>query len=141
WFVNDEVLDALVELGFVYDCSAQFPRPKTSGPVPNNRWLRAPQYYSNSHGRVLCLPTTCSLGEWFKWGRKARRESDQFYQIVYFLQPPGGKPFTRGIPLWSLAAVTGIWPSFSFTRVSITEDWIYLQGWSLWRNGDSRRRS
>ena len=32
WFVNNMVLDALVELGFVYDCSAQFPRPKTSGP-------------------------------------------------------------------------------------------------------------
>jgi peptidoglycan/xylan/chitin deacetylase (PgdA/CDA1 family) len=83
WFVNDAVLDALVELGFVYDCSALFPRPKTSGPVPNNRWLRAAQYYSNSHGRLLCLPTTCSLGEWFKWGHKARREGDQFYQIVY----------------------------------------------------------
>lgn len=84
WFVNNVVLDALVELGFVYDCSAQFPRLKTSGPVPNNnRWLRAPQYYSNSHGRILCLPTTCSLGEWFKWGRKLRHESDQFYQIVY----------------------------------------------------------
>ena len=83
WFVNDALLDTLVELGFVYDCSAQIPRPKTSHLDPNNRWLRAPQYYSNTHGRLLCLPTTCSLGEWFKWGRKARRESDQFYQIVY----------------------------------------------------------
>jgi hypothetical protein len=83
WFVNDVVLDALVELGFVYDCSAQFPRPKILGPGPNNRWLRAPQYYFNNHGRLLCLPTTCSLGEWFKWSRKARRGSDQLYQIVY----------------------------------------------------------
>ena len=82
WFVNDTVLDALVELGFVYDCSAQFPKPKTLGPGANNRWLTAPQYYFNAHGQLLCLPTTCSLGEWFKWGRK-RRESDQFYQIVY----------------------------------------------------------
>jgi len=83
WFVNDVVFDALVELGFVYDCSAQFPGPKTLRSSPNNRWLRAPQYYSNTHGRLLCFPTTCSLGEWFKWGRKARHESDQFYQIVY----------------------------------------------------------
>jgi hypothetical protein len=83
WFVNDVVLDALVELGFVYDCSAQFPRPNTLGPGPNNRWLRTAQYYVNTHGRLLCLPTTCSLGEWFKWGRKARREGDQFYEIVY----------------------------------------------------------
>jgi hypothetical protein len=83
WFVNDVVLDALVELGFVYDCSAQFPRPKTSPPGPNNRWFSAPQYFFNTHGRLLCLATTCSLGEWFKWGRKARRESGQFHQIVY----------------------------------------------------------
>jgi Polysaccharide deacetylase len=83
WFVNDAVLDGLVELGFVYDCSARFPRQKTSHRGPNKRWLSAPQCYSNTHGRLLCLPTTCSLGEWFKWGHKARRESDQFYQIVY----------------------------------------------------------
>ena len=83
WFVNDVILDALVELGFVYDCSAQFPGPKTLSSSPNNRWLRAPQYYSNPHGRLLCLPTTCSLGEWFKWGRKSRRGTDQFSQIVY----------------------------------------------------------
>lgn len=83
WLVNDAVLDELVELGFVYDCSAQFPRPKISSVDPNNRWLSAPQYYSNIHGRVLCLPTTCSLGEWFKWGHKVGRGSDQFYQIVY----------------------------------------------------------
>jgi len=30
------------------------------------------------------------------------------------------------IQWWSLAAVTVIWPSFSFKRVSTTEDWIYL---------------
>jgi len=83
WFVNDAVFDGLVELGFVYDCSAQFPRPKTSRPGPHNRWLSSPQRYFNTHGRLLCLATTCSLGEWFKWGRKAKRESNQFYQIVY----------------------------------------------------------
>lgn len=83
WFVNDVVLDALVELGFVYDCSAQFPRPKSLSAGPNNRWLRVPQYYSTPHGRLLCIPTTCSLGEWFKWGRKSTRETDQLSQIVY----------------------------------------------------------
>lgn len=83
WYVNDTVLDALIELGFVYDCSAQFHGPKTSDPFPNTRWLRAPEYYSNSHGRVLCLPTTCSLGQWYKWGRKAMQKSEPFYQIVY----------------------------------------------------------
>jgi hypothetical protein len=83
WLLNDAVLDTLVELGFVYDCSAQFPRPKASVPVLHNRWLRAPQYYFNIHGRVLCLPTICSLGEWFKWGRTSASEIDQFYQLVY----------------------------------------------------------
>jgi hypothetical protein len=83
WFVNDALLDGLVELGFVYDCSARFPRPKTLHRDPNNRWLSAPQYYSSTHGQLLCLPTTCSLGEWFKWGQKASRESGQFYQIIY----------------------------------------------------------
>ena len=105
WFVNDAVLDALVELGFVYDCSAQFPRPKTSGPVPNHRWLRAPQYYSNSHGRLLCLPTTCSLGEWFKWGRKTISESDQFYQLVY-LHDYDLLSLKRGILLFCFLKVT-----------------------------------
>jgi hypothetical protein len=83
WFVNDAVFDVLVELGFVYDCSAQFPGPQTSDPLPNTRWLRTPEYYSNSRGRIPCLPTTCSLGQWFKWGLKTINESDQFYQIVY----------------------------------------------------------
>jgi hypothetical protein len=83
WFINDVVLDTLVELAFVYDCSTQVSRPKTLDFNPNNCWLSAPQYYSNTHGRLLCLPTTCSLGEWFKWGHKARRQRDQFYQIVY----------------------------------------------------------
>jgi hypothetical protein len=83
WFVSDAVLDELVELGFVYDCSAQFPRPKISGLRPNTLWRRTPEYYSNSRGRVLCLPTTWSLGQWFKWGRKTINESDQFYQIIY----------------------------------------------------------
>jgi polysaccharide deacetylase len=83
WFINDAVLDTLIELGFVYDCSARFPGPKSREANPNDFWLTAPQYYSNAHGRILCLPTTCSLGEWFKWGHKAGDEQGQFYQIVY----------------------------------------------------------
>ena len=83
WYINDAILDELVALGFVYDCSAQFPRPNASPAGPNYRCLRRPRYYSKSNGRLLCLPTTCSLGEWFKWGGRMRRESDQCYQIVY----------------------------------------------------------
>jgi peptidoglycan/xylan/chitin deacetylase (PgdA/CDA1 family) len=83
WFINDVVLDTLIELGFSYDCTAQFPRPTTWKGNAQNWCLSAPQYYSNTHGRILCLPTTCSLGEWFKWGHKARSEIHQFYQIIY----------------------------------------------------------
>jgi hypothetical protein len=82
WFVNDAVLDTLVELGFVYDCSAQFPKPQASRPVPDNRWLRAPEYYFNTHGQVLCLPTTCSLGQWFKSAARLVRERHA-YQLIY----------------------------------------------------------
>jgi len=82
WFVNATVLDTLVELGFVYDCSAQFPKPRGSQNSPYNRWLRSPQVHSNAHGRLICLPTTCSLGEWFKWGWKMRREIQTPYQLI-----------------------------------------------------------
>jgi hypothetical protein len=83
WFINDVVLDTLIELAFVYDCSAQFPRPKTWGRNPPDDCLSAPEYYSNAHGRIFRLPTTCSVGEWFKWGHKAGQERNPFYQIVY----------------------------------------------------------
>jgi len=83
WFVNATVLDRLVELGFVYDCSAQFPKPRGSHNSPYNRWLRSPEVHTNAHGGLICLPTTCSLGEWFKWGRKVRTEGKVSYQLIY----------------------------------------------------------
>jgi hypothetical protein len=81
WFINDTVLDTLVELGFLYDCSAQFPRP-LSVPAPHTRWISSPRYYTNERGQLLCLPTTCSLGEWFKWGKTVSAATEPFYQIV-----------------------------------------------------------
>ena len=83
WFVNDIVLDALVDLKFVYDCSAQFPKPKPATQDPRTQWLPSPQIYSNDRGRLIRLPTTCSLGEWFKWGRKTGIDHDHFHQVVY----------------------------------------------------------
>jgi peptidoglycan/xylan/chitin deacetylase (PgdA/CDA1 family) len=83
WFVSDTVLDVLVELGFVYDCSAQIPKPRNPTPDPRMQWLRLPQNYRNGRGKLLCLPTTCSLGEWFKWGWKTAREQTHWHQIVY----------------------------------------------------------
>ena len=82
WYVNDTVLDTLIGLGFDYDCSAQVPRPTRVMSSPHHRWLDAPQFFRNTRGQLLCLPTTCSLGEWFKWGRKIRTNGRVPYQLV-----------------------------------------------------------
>jgi len=82
WIVNEAVWDTLIELGFAYDCSTRFQVVKTSN-SPYHRWAKMPQLYTNSMGRLLCLPTTCSLGEWFKWGRKVISEGPVPYQLIY----------------------------------------------------------
>src|SRR5262245_14485893 len=82
WFVSNAVLDELVDLGFIYDCSAQMPKPGLSARDPRTQWLDSPQIYRSERGELLRLPTTGSLGEWFKRGRLlARRKHSQ--QIVY----------------------------------------------------------
>jgi peptidoglycan/xylan/chitin deacetylase (PgdA/CDA1 family) len=83
WLVNPTVRDSLVKLQFVYDCSAQFPKPNPTALLSDHSWLRSPRFHSNERGRVLCLPTTCSLGEWFKWGRRVGTEGALPYQLVY----------------------------------------------------------
>ncbi|HET8579918.1 MAG TPA: hypothetical protein VFL31_02890 [Nitrospiraceae bacterium] len=82
WFANDVVLDTLVTLGFVYDCSARFPRSTGVVNTPYRRWLRKPQQYASAAGDLLRLPTTCSLGEWFKWGRNVRVDGVVPYQLI-----------------------------------------------------------
>jgi peptidoglycan/xylan/chitin deacetylase (PgdA/CDA1 family) len=83
WFVNEAVWHALVELGFTYDCSAHLPKPAAAAKGGFYHWLHAPQVYTAAQGRLLCLPTTCSLGEWFKWGRKAHVTNAVPYQFIY----------------------------------------------------------
>ena len=83
WFVSDAVLEELVNLNFVYECSAQIPKPKPSAPDPRQQWLPSPQTYRNERGQLLRLPTTCSLGEWFKWGHRITRKNTHFHPIVY----------------------------------------------------------
>jgi hypothetical protein len=83
WLVNRTVRDALVSLGFDYDCSAQFPKPKGVDQSPDHSWLRSPRFHLSGRGRLLCLPTTCSLGEWFKWGRRVETEGRLPYQLIY----------------------------------------------------------
>ena len=83
WFVNETVLDTVTTLGFTYDCSARFPKPNKTTYSSFQRWIQSPQAYVNSQGRLLCLPTSCSLGEWYKWGRKTKVDGQVPYQLVY----------------------------------------------------------
>lgn len=83
WFMKGAVLPALAELGFLYDCSARFPKPQGTMPMPHRSWLRSPLVYTNSQGSLLRLPSTCSLTEWFSWGRKVKIDSAVPYQLIY----------------------------------------------------------
>ena len=83
WFVSDAVLEELVNLAFVYECSAQFPKPRPPAVDPRAQWLRSPLTYRTERGQLLRLPTTCSLGEWFKWGRRIAKAGAHYHHIVY----------------------------------------------------------
>jgi hypothetical protein len=83
WYVNDTVLSTLIGLGFDYDCSAQLLTPRAAGCSPHQRWLGAPQFFRNASGQLLCLPTTCSLGQWFKSAARLVRENQAAYQLIY----------------------------------------------------------
>jgi hypothetical protein len=83
WFVNRTVCDTLVDLGFANDCSTRYPKSKDVSGLSDNVWSRSPRFHFNSRGRILCLPTTCSLAQWFKWGRSVRTEGDIPYQLIY----------------------------------------------------------
>ena len=83
WLVNETVWDTLVDLGFVYDCSVRFPNPKKSATTPFVRWQAGLEFYTNARGRILCVPTTCSLGEWFRWARRLQVGTSKGYQLIY----------------------------------------------------------
>ena len=106
WVINDTVLGALVKLDFTYDCSAHFPKPTGTPDSPNRRWLRTSQLYTTPAGTLLCLPTVCSLGEWFKWGWRVKIDEPVPYQLVYLhdydLQSP-----RNYLPLWAFLIITG----------------------------------
>jgi peptidoglycan/xylan/chitin deacetylase (PgdA/CDA1 family) len=84
WFVDEMVLEELVDLGFIYDCSARCPGPKPpAAPDPRAQWLNRPQTFRTPRGQLLRLPTACSLGEWFKWGHRRMEENLPPHRIVY----------------------------------------------------------
>jgi polysaccharide deacetylase len=107
WFVNEAILDTLTTLGFTYDCSARFPQPKTITSLPFHRWLQTPQPYVNPGGRMLCLPTLCSLGEWYKWGRKTQIGGQVPYQLVY-LHDYDLLPLYKYLSLWCFLRIMAV---------------------------------
>jgi hypothetical protein len=83
WHVTDAVLDSLVEEGFSYDCSARTPVHGYGVGGADLEWLTAPAIESRSGGDLVRVPTTCSLGEWFRWGRRVTVEGREPFQVVY----------------------------------------------------------
>lgn len=83
WFVNETALDVLSRLGFRHDCSARVPRLTFRRRRPHLRWLRSPQYFRSAHGSLLQIPTTASLGQWYRrLGHVAVKEPLE-YEHVY----------------------------------------------------------
>lgn len=79
----DGMLDVLSDLGFRYDSSTCHPRGRASSSNPQRRWLAAPKLSADGAKRLVCLPTSCSLGQWFKWGRRTLVAGSPSYQMVY----------------------------------------------------------
>lgn len=83
WLVDNVLPDILITLGFVYDCSARFPGPSACHDAPYHRWLRAPQHHVNATGRLLYLPTTHSLGMWWRQIYRREKPHTASYQLIY----------------------------------------------------------
>jgi hypothetical protein len=84
WALNECVLRSISELGVQYDCSARWGRTvlETRRP-PNELWMHEPGSYQSGTQRVLLLPTTCSIGDWYRWGWLSQAAQSLGYQSVY----------------------------------------------------------
>jgi hypothetical protein len=100
WIVTPTVLDTLAELGFSYDCSARLPRRERYDRDRLHEWLTTPRVETRQARALIRLPTTCSLGEWFKWGWRLRAAAPEPFQIVYLHDYDLNRPRMR----WLLAA-------------------------------------
>jgi len=83
WFVNETVWDTLIELGLDYDCSVHFPKPHSPSNFSHFRWHKSASVYTNGKGSLLIMPTTCSLAERFRWGRRVIMDDSELYQLIY----------------------------------------------------------
>ena len=83
WVSNKSVIDGIARLGIDYDCSARWPQSGGKIHLAERQFLRSPEEYLHSNTKVIRIPTTCSLGEWFKWGRRTETDSTLPYQLVY----------------------------------------------------------
>jgi hypothetical protein len=83
WQLPEAALETLATQGFEYDCSARHPEPAARPVNPHHRWLTEAELFRGDRGALVMLPTTCSLGGWFKWGRRVLVAGPPDYQMVY----------------------------------------------------------
>jgi peptidoglycan/xylan/chitin deacetylase (PgdA/CDA1 family) len=109
WVLTPKVLDILADLGFSYDCSARIPKPGRHDERPihepihewmAHEWMTSPRLDALPGGPLVRLPTSCSVGEWFRWARGVWAEGPEPFQIVYLHDYDLKKVHTR----WLLRA-------------------------------------
>jgi hypothetical protein len=83
WQLPEAALRALVGLGFVYDCSARHPDLTVETSNPHHRWFAEVGIHGRDGARLVMLPTTTSLGGWFKRARTATVVGPPAYQMIY----------------------------------------------------------
>ena len=83
WQLPKAALETLLSLGFEYDASGRHPQPGSKPVNPHHRWLVEAGSYSRNGRSLVLLPTTCSLGQWFRWGRRTVITGPPDYQMVY----------------------------------------------------------
>jgi hypothetical protein len=107
WHVNDSILRSLVEMGIEYDSSARLRScgsPAT--PQAHHLWLTAPRLWNQGERALLLLPTTCSIGQWFRWGRRIPARESCGYQSVYLHDYDLLKPATLAMT-WLFSRLHG----------------------------------
>lgn len=83
WQLPEAGLKALAALGIEYDCSTRHPHPSLDSSNRHHRWHSGAAIHGRDGARLVMLPTTCSLGGWVKWGRRATTTGPPDYQMVY----------------------------------------------------------
>jgi hypothetical protein len=78
WMFNQGVVEELISLGFVYDCSTRTPGPRRGS-------LPYANLYRGAAGQIMLLPTNASVGQWLKQGRVFKPPAGVIYLHDYDL--------------------------------------------------------